>query len=263
MTTVALARSLLFVPGSRPDRFAKASNSGADAVVLDLEDAVGADEKSAARGHVASWLLENAAVVRINAAGTSDHEADLDVVAGLPGLLGVMLPKAEDAHQVESVAARSGAPVLPLVETAQGIRSVDRVAAASGSARLVIGTLDLAADLGAEDTWDSMLLARSELVLASRVAGLPAPVDGVHVALADVDGLTASTARARSLGFGARLCIHPEQVRVVHAAFAPSDAEIERARAVLDMADAVGTVDGVFVDEPVRKWARAVLERAG
>jgi citrate lyase subunit beta/citryl-CoA lyase len=262
MTDLALARSLLFVPGTRPDRFAKAAASGADAVVLDLEDAVGPHEKDAARDHVVGWLAQSRGVVRVNAVGTPEHDADLAALRGAPGLDAVMLPKADSADRVGRVAQQTGVSVLPLVETARGVRAADQLAAASGTVRLVIGTLDLAADLGIDDTWEAMLLARSELVLASRAAGIPAPIDGVHVTVADEDGLLDTTRRARALGFGGRLCIHPDQVRGIHSVFAPSDADLDRARRVLAMTDAVGTLDGMLVDEPVRRWARAVLDRA-
>jgi citrate lyase subunit beta/citryl-CoA lyase len=260
--SLAGARSLLFVPGSRLDRFAKAEAAGADVVVLDLEDAVGADEKEGARANVTRWLTRGRAVVRINAVGTAEHGADVHAIAGQPGLVGVMLPKAEGREQVASVADLTGVPVVPLVETAVGVRAAHELASAPGTVRLAIGTLDLAADLGCDDTWEAMLLARSQLVLASRSAGVAPPVDGVHVAIGDTDGLGLSTRRARSLGFGARLCLHPDQVDTVHIAFAPTERELARARAVLDMTEAVGILDGQLVDEPVKRWARSVLDRA-
>jgi citrate lyase subunit beta/citryl-CoA lyase len=259
---LASARSLLFVPASRWDRFAKADAAGADVVVLDLEDAVGADQKGEARENARRWLTGRRAIVRINAVGSAEYDSDLRALAGQPGLMGVMLPKAESREQVASAADLSGVPVLPLVETALGVRAAHELAGAPGTVRLIIGTLDLAADLGCDDTWDAMLLARSELVLASRAAGVAPPVDGVHVDLGDSDGLAESTRRSRSLGFTARLCLHPNQVMAVHMALAPTESELVRARAVLEMTEAVGVLDGRLVDEPVKLWARTVLDRA-
>jgi citrate lyase subunit beta/citryl-CoA lyase len=259
--TVERALSLLFVPGSRPDRFDKAAASGADVVVLDLEDAVGAEDKDDARVAVAAWLGTGTGVVRVNAAGSPFHGDDLATLAGLPGLHAVMLPKAERANDVASVASRAGVPVIPLVETAVGVRELHELAAVPAVARLAIGTIDLAADLGCEDDWEPLLLARSKLVLASRAAGLAAPVDGVHVDFADDKGLLATTRRARSLGYAGRLCLHPRQIPFVHEAFALTEDEVAWARSVLSVEDAVGSVDGLMVDEPVRKRARAVLAR--
>ncbi|MEV7230724.1 CoA ester lyase [Polymorphospora sp. NPDC051019] len=258
------ARSLLFVPGNRGDRFTKAAASGADAVVCDLEDGVAPAAKDTARDTVAGWLRAGGrAVVRINAPGTPWYDRDIAALAGLPGLLGVMLPKAESTTDLATLCGTLGT-VLPLVETALGVHRAHEIAAVPGVVRLVFGSLDYALDAGTALTDTALLHARSTLVLASRVGGIIAPVDGVTTDLAD-PAATASAARlARDLGFGGKLCIHPRQVDPVNHAFSPSTEEIRRAtqivKAVTD--DGVAVVDGAMVDRPVVEAARRTLIHA-
>jgi citrate lyase subunit beta/citryl-CoA lyase len=262
------ARSWLFVPGDRDDRFPKAAGSGAEMVICDLEDAVAEDAKAAARSGVTRWLSAGgAACVRINAHGTPFHDDDVAALAGLPGLRAVMLPKAEDPAVVGrlSAALGRGTAVVALVETALGVHRAHDLAVAPGVARLAFGSIDLALDLGARDEPTALLFARSALVLASRVAGLPAPVDGVTPELDDLSVVEAAAAAAAGLGFGGKLCVHPGQVDAVHAGFRPTEAEAEHARRVLAAATAGGAarVDGQMIDRPVLARARQVLERHG
>ncbi|GAP37197.1 HpcH/HpaI aldolase/citrate lyase family protein [Piscinibacter sakaiensis] len=261
-------RSLLFVPGDRPERFAKARAAGASAVVVDLEDAVAPAGKDAARDAVRQALSAEAPVVlRINAAGTPWFEADL-ALAAEAGVRAVMVPKAEDAATLARVAAAGARVLLPLVETAAGLAGLAAVAAAPRVERLVFGTIDLQADLGLRDaTEDDLLPWRLQLVLASRLAGIGAPIDGVCTAIDDAPRLAADVARARRLGFAGKLCIHPRQVAAVEAGFAPSAAELDWARRVLAAAEASGgaavAVDGKMVDRPVLLRAQAILQEAG
>lgn len=237
---VATARTYLFVPGTRPERFAKALASGADAVVLDLEDAVAIADKATARDAVAGWLRSAAAedrarvVVRINDAASSWFADDVRALHAA-GATGVMLPKAESARQVAAVVDRlPGARVLALIESARGVALVDEVAAADGVSRLVFGTLDFAFDLDLDITHDpaGLAYAASRIALASRLAGLAAPVAGVTPQLDDEPRLLADLALARCHGFGAKLCIHPRQVAPIHRALQPSaDAVIWARRA--------------------------------
>ncbi|NEK56869.1 CoA ester lyase [Geodermatophilus sabuli] len=263
---LASARSFLFVPGNRPDRFGKAVASGADVVILDLEDAVDPDAKAAARRGVRAHLHHGPpVVVRINGLDSPWSRDDVDAIGGLPGLLGVMVPKAEDPEQVRRVAAATARPVVPLVETAVGIERLADLVTAPGIPRLAFGSVDLALDLGAQESWEALIYARSRLVVVSRSVGLAAPVDGVTVELRDDGVLTAATRRARALGFGAKLCIHPRQVPVVHAAFAPDGDELEWAREVLraDVAGGAVAVRGQMVDRPVLERARRIVMSLG
>ena len=205
------ARTYLFVPGTRPERFGKALASGAEAVILDLEDAVAADDKVAARHAIAHWLAaaspvdRSRIVVRINDAESAWFSEDLLALRDA-GATGVLLPKAESAQQIaETKAALPNASVLALIESARGVVQVDTVAAA-GASRLVFGTLDFALDLDIDLTTDAsgLAYAASRIALASRVAGLPTPVAGVTPQLDDPARLLADLALARAQGFGAK-----------------------------------------------------------
>lgn len=259
------ARSLLFVPGDRPERFAKAASSGADTVVLDLEDAVAAEAKDAALDNVVAWLAAgHRAVVRVTAVGTATLSDQLDALAGTGAV--VMLPKAESADQVSDVSARLGdGEVIALVETPAGVRDVDAVAAAEGVVRLALGTVDLAAELGVDpESHEAFAYARSRLVIASAAAGLPGPVDGVSVRLDDAEALRRDLAVSTTLGFTGKLCIHPRQVAAVNDAFAPTAEQLAWARRVLDAAagGGVAVVDGAMVDAPVVTRAERLVSRA-
>ncbi len=257
------ARSYLFVPGDRPERFEKAWHSAADALILDLEDAVAPDRKELAREAVAAWLRSGrASWVRCNAADTAWFEADLSLVA-LPALAGFVLPKAEAVPQALRACLREhGRGLIPLIETARGMACAEALASLPETVRLAFGALDLQVDLGIEGDDDALLYFRSHLVLASRLAGKPAPVDGVTASIDDVQALRSDVARARRLGFGARLCIHPRQIDITHAGLAPSEEERQWAARVLSAAarspGGAIAVDGRMVDAPVLRRASTI-----
>jgi citrate lyase subunit beta/citryl-CoA lyase len=262
-TALATARSFLFVPGDRPERVPKALASAAHAVIVDLEDGVAPADKERARHAIAG---NPHVLVRINAAGTEWHDADIALLAQ-HRVAGIVLPKAEEALTVERVASAASTAVVPLIESAQGLYAIDMIAKARGVARLAFGHLDFQLDVGMQSGDDERELdsVRLAIVTASRRAGLPRPVDGVTVALDDDARLQADAGRAKRFGFGAKLCIHPRQLAIVNAAFAPGEAELSWARRVLDAArDASGAfrLDGQMVDAPVIARARALLERA-
>lgn len=277
----ALARacSFLFVPGDRPERFAKALASGAGAVIVDWEDAVGPGDKAAAREHLAQALAGFSAterarlLLRINAAGTPWHADDLAQLPGLAaqGLGAVVLPKSEGAAMLEPVARALGPDgvLLPLIESAAGLDALRAIAGAPRVLRLVFGHLDFQADLGLACGPDEeeLVPVRLQLVLASRLAGLVAPVDGVSTETKDMAVVREHAARALRGGFGAKLCIHPAQVAAVHGAFAPTPEQADWARRVLAGFEAAGggvfSVDGRMVDAPVVALARQMLQRAG
>ncbi|HEY0824641.1 MAG TPA: CoA ester lyase [Ramlibacter sp.] len=261
-----IERSFLFVPGTRPDRFAKACDSGADAVIVDLEDAVPPADKASARAAVANWVAPGRRViVRINGADTAWFREDC-ALAALPGIAAVMLPKAERQEDIAAVCAAGAAGVLPLIETAAGYENAKALAGAPGVRRLVFGSIDFQLDLGITGEDDELLAFRSGLVLASRLAQLPAPVDGVSTAIDDAGSVGADAARARRLGFGGKLCIHPKQVAVVNAAFRPTPQEVRWAERILAAAQSAGgaavSVDGKMVDRPVILKAQAIVDEA-
>ncbi|HET7864037.1 MAG TPA: CoA ester lyase [Burkholderiaceae bacterium] len=268
-----VTRTYLFVPGNRPERFAKALASGADAIVLDLEDAVAPVAKGDARDAIARWAgsatqaERERVVVRINDAGASAFAEDLRLLSETR-LAQVMLPKAESAAQInELVAAIPSACVLPLVETAQGIAKARELAASASVSRLIFGTLDFALDLDLhiEDSSEALVYAAGCLAVASRIAGIDAPVAGVTPQLDDEERLLSDLAWARRHGFGAKLCIHPRQVAAIHAALAPSPSELDWARRVLAAEAAspgAAQLDGRMIDRPVIRQATRTLQRA-
>lgn len=258
-------RSLLFVPGSRPDRFDKALAAGASAVILDLEDAVAPADKDSARAALRAWLRPDMAViVRINSVDTPWFVDDL-ALCGAPGVAAVMCPKAERADTLAAVMGAGARALLPLVESAAGLAGLAGLAAAPGVLRLAFGSIDLQADLGLRDaTEDELLPFRLQLVMASRLAGIGAPIDGVSTAIEDEDGLRRDVLRARRLGFGGKLCIHPRQVASVNRHLAPAPEELAWAERVLAAAagGAAVAVDGKMVDRPVLLRAQAILREA-
>ena len=267
---------LLFVPASRPERFAKALNSGVSAVIIDLEDAVAIDEKDHARAQLAQWLQANPqeqVLVRINALGTPWHEQDLHLCRE-PNVLGVVVPKAEQPGDLQRMAQACGQALYPIIETATGLSLVRTIANTHGVARLLYGKLDLAVDLGMDypapagedDAETVFLFARSELVLASRAAGLDAPIDGVYTQLDDEAGLFTYARRSARFGFAGVLLVHPKQLSAVQRAYAPTAAQIDWAQRIIAAAEqsngAAVSLDGAMVDAPVIARARNILARA-
>ncbi len=253
----------LFVPADRPERFAKAAASGADAIIVDLEDAVAADAKAAARAAMlATKRPASPAFIRINGVGTSWH--DTDVAAATQWRPdGVVLPKAESAADIEVLRTHlpAGMTVIALIESARGVAAAPDIAASAD--RLAFGSIDFAADLGCAHGRDALLLARSEIALSARLAGRPAPIDGVTIAIKD-ESLVEDDARyGAALGFGAKLLIHPAQVEPARRGLAPSEEEVRWAEKIVAQAGdgAARAVDGVMVDLPVLARAQKILRR--
>ncbi|MFJ3054150.1 HpcH/HpaI aldolase/citrate lyase family protein [Pseudomonas nitroreducens] len=268
----SIVRTALFVPGSRPERFAKALACGADAVIVDFEDAVEASLKALARDNLEAFLGANPEArvrVRVNAAGDPEQAADLQLCGRLPGVIGILLPKAERAMQVR-IAASSGKPVWPLIESARGLLALGEIAACEGVERLTFGGLDLALDIGMSSGTQAAAVVydqvRLSLLLHSRVNDLQPPLDTVFPAFDDAEGFAATLRHGRDLGLLGALCIHPRQVAVVHAALAPGADELDWARRVVEAAQggaAAFQVDGQMVDAPVLARARRLLASAG
>jgi len=260
------ARSYLFVPGNRPERFSKALAAGADAVIIDLEDAVAPAEKIRARDAVLDWLQEPAAVyLRINAADTPWFADDIGAFAAHPAIKGIVVPKAADAGILNLIAtcAHDSLRILPLLESAAGFKSLDAIAAASRVERLMFGTIDFQVDTGISGDGEELSYFRSQMTLASRLAGIGSPVDGVTTTLDDPQQIELAARRARNFGFGGKLCIHPLQIKPTHRAFMPTEEETAWARRVLQAAQhsagTVTTVDGKMIDAPVILRAHSIL----
>lgn len=272
-SALARARSFLFVPANRPERFAKALASGADAVILDLEDSVPLQTKAEARDAIRqAWpqlqVSTCAVVIRINSPETEWGQQDLTDLQGLEGLAGIMVPKCEGAQTLQRVAqAFPGVPTLPIIESAAGYLALRDIAQAPQLGRLVVGHIDFLADTGMQCSDDQRELdtLRFEVAMCTRQANLAPAVDGVTVSVDDEALIRLDTERSLRFGFGAKLCIHPKQVPVVHATFAPTAAQIDWAQRVLAaMAASKGSavqLDGKMVDLPVVLQAQRLLAR--
>lgn len=269
-----LLRSLLFVPGTRPDRFVGALASGADAVIFDLEDSVDPSKKAEARTAVNAFLsqppLTSAALfVRVNSFDSIWHSEDLDSFARLQSIQGIVLPKAEMPAQVAAVAQGLGAGrVIPLIETARGVLNAPGIAAAEGAfPALLFGAEDLTAQIGIPRTidGDELVFARSQVVLAATSVGADA-IDAVLIDITALDDLRRDALRARALGFRGKMAIHPSQIPVIHEVFSPSPAERAHAQRIVDAFDraqsqgeAVIRLDDRMIDMPVVVRAKRVL----
>jgi citrate lyase subunit beta/citryl-CoA lyase len=263
-------RSALFVPGDAVARHERAFAAGADAVLLDLEDAVAPSAKDVARAALTTTLGEEReggpiALVRINSPTTETGRADLEAVADLR-VDGIVVPKA--GPEAIAIAANLGLPILALIETAAGVLAAAETAAHPAVEALMIGPVDLGAELGVRESpdGDELAVARGNLVLAAAAAGLPGPLDGPCLLPRDAEVLDLEIARARRLGFGGKACIHPVQVAAVAAAFAPSLEERVWALKIDAAFEAAGgsvvVVDGEMVDRPVALRARRILAAA-
>ncbi|MGI5145020.1 HpcH/HpaI aldolase/citrate lyase family protein [Plantactinospora sp. CA-294935] len=265
--------TLLYVPGDRPDRFGKAVDSGADAVIVDLEDAVVAARKAYAREAAAEFVAVPRPVpvfVRVNELTGPDLPADLDALAGVPGLAGLRLPKVESPEAVRAVAARVSVPLHPLVESAVGVERAYEIAGADPAvASIGLGEADLRSDLGVTAE-EGLSWVRGRIVVAARAAGLPPPLLPAYANVTDLSGLAESCAAGRRMGFLGRTAIHPRQLPVIVEAFRPSAEEVSRARELLDaVAEAQtrdsGTAvlpDGRFADRAMVAAARRTVEIA-
>jgi citrate lyase subunit beta/citryl-CoA lyase len=261
---VTIFRSFLFVPGNRPDRFAKAFATGADVVIIDLQDSVPLAEKRKARSNVEAWLASSLVpvIIRINGVETNWFREDA-VLCTKSGIGAVILPKAERIEDILGLHDMTQRPILPLVETARGFCNAAEIANAPCVRRLVFGSLDLQLDLGTSGVDEELSYFRSMLVLISRAAGLEKPVDGVTTDIDNPLQLRNDTIRAKRFGFGAKLCIHPKQVEIVNQCFGPTAEEKAWARRVIGAIAGSGgapvVVDGKMVDRPLIARAEEIL----
>ena len=271
--TVASARSWLFTPGTRTDLFARAAESHADALILDLEDSVAPSDKDDARAKVLDFLVAPPAgllhAVRINSFGTRAGLRDLyELVERQVAVDVVVLPKSDGPSLIAAVSraldeAQMTAAIVPLVESARGLETVPEMLGASRrTGAVMFGAADLAADLGAQASFEAMSWARGRLISAAALARASV-IDSPFFDIDDHDGLTRECSRTAALGFTAKAAIHPAQVSVINAAWTPAADQLEWAQRVLLVNEAgVGTVDGEMVDEAVARRARRLLARA-
>lgn len=274
-TPLGFSSNFLFVPGTRPDRFSKALDSGADAVVLDLEDAVAQQDKEKARQAIReAWSTFTPAqkkrlVVRSNSPGSHFYSEDL-ILAEELDIACLMIPKSESLDQINGVAQiLPNTAIIPMIETAIGLDRLNEIANSEQVIRLALGNLDLQVDLGivcdAQET--ELQSARFQIVLASRLAQIAPPIDGVTPSTDDSERITNDAQRAKRMGFGAKLCIHPKQVPLVKAAFMPNTDDITWAMRVIQADKAskgeAVKLDGRMIDRPVVLLAQRILAIAG
>jgi citrate lyase subunit beta / citryl-CoA lyase len=256
-------RSYLFAPGHNAQLLGKVFDAGADAVILDLEDAVPPDAKHTARRQVAAAVGEHSAWVRVNAAHTALCGADLDAVA--ERAYGIRIPKVESPDDVLWVAQRAPqTPLICAIETARGVLAAEEIASVPGVRHLALGGVDLQRDLNCAGGNMQTLYVRSHLVVASAAAGIDAPIDSVFPGLGDDTGLREQAEFARSLGFFGKSAISPRQLPVLHDVFTPTDEELAWAEAVVGAFAAAGGAacrlpDGQFIDLPIAARARRLL----
>lgn len=260
----ARMQSLLFVPGARPDRFAGALASGADAVCIDLEDAVPAEGKAEARAAALAGLGDPRLAIRINGMTTPFVSDDLSALAAAtthPPLL--FIPKVESAAELAPAQAL-GIPLVPLIETPRGLRLAHEIAAAPGVVALMFGGGDFSAELGVELAWEPLLFARSQLLLACAEAGIPT-IDVPWIRLDQAEGLAEETRRAKALGFAAKAAIHPSQIATIHQVMRPTPAEIAEAEEAAAAFDAAGGAavrfKGKMLEAPIMRRYRRILEQ--
>ncbi|MGV9945186.1 HpcH/HpaI aldolase/citrate lyase family protein [Rhodococcus aetherivorans] len=254
------ARSWLLVSAAHSRHLGDTCTGVADAVIYDLEDGVVPSARPAAREALYLWLTRGGTGwVRINPAGSEDWNHDLDALDGAPGLLGVMLAKCESAEQVTETFIRlpAGTPVLALVESALGIERAYDIASTESTFRLAFGSGDFRRDTGAADLAPALSYARGRLVVASRAAGLPGPIDGPTLTTAE-DALTDALAVSRTMGLSGKLCMHPEQAPVINRALSPTPTDIDWARDVIDQLGADGTRVRDGSDIPQLARSRAI-----
>lgn len=270
-------RSYLFVPGDHPERFAPALATDAHQIVIDLEDGVAHDAKDRAREQLRAWLQTTLTdanrgriVIRVNALDSPWHDADLAMFRDAP-LHHVMVPKVENAEQLATLTAHAGegTVVIALIESVAGVVRLHEIAQAPGVARLAFGCYEFGIDAGIEGTGSELDAVRTAFVIASRHAGLPAPIDGVTrsldkpEAISKPDAIAAAVATARRFGFGGKLCLHAGDVEAINHGFVPTEVQREWAARVVAAWTAhphgAIAVDGKFVDRTVIDRAKRIL----
>lgn len=264
------ARSYLFVPAINIYRVPKAFARGADAVIIDLEDAVSESVKNQSRQNVVDYLNQSDAVpvwVRVNASGSAHQDSDIQLLKGLPNIAGIVIPKVESSLDIERVRHALAKPIIALIESAIGMANIAEIATAQGLTALSYGFLDICQEFGTRaDSEAGQMLAnqiRYQLMLHSRINDLIAPIECVYPPFNDNDGLTKRVQWWRDLGFSGMLCIHPNQLAIVHEYAKTTQQQLTFAKKVVEHYQATGlsafAIDGEMVDTPVITQAQKLL----
>jgi citrate lyase subunit beta/citryl-CoA lyase len=274
-TPIGFSSTFLFVPGTRPERFSKALDSGADGVIIDLEDAVAEEDKESARAAIrTAWPTFSAEqkkrlVIRSNSPGSRFYSADL-ILAQELDVACLLIPKSESLDQINGAAQiLPNTAIIPMIETALGLAHLNEIANSEQVLRLALGNIDLQADLGmvCDEQETELQTARFQIVLASRLAQLAPPIDGVTPSTDNIERITDDAERAKRMGFGGKLCIHPKQVSLVKDSFMPTAEEVAWAHRVIeaDKASHGGAIklDGRMIDRPVVLLAQRTMALTG
>ena len=263
-----IARSFLFVPANRVERFEKALNAGSDKVIIDLEDAVPAELKVKARQLLTEWLENHPneqILVRINSRQTEWFDGDLELLK-YNNILAIVLPKTESSTDIDAISSIKPIDIYPLIETPLGFSQVRNIAKTQHVKALMFGSIDFQLEMGMDGGYKELLYFRNEIVLASKLANIEAPIDGVTVDIKNDDVLKLETMQAKNLGFVGKLCIHPLQIQIVNQIFLPSKDEIEWAKRIIDaVSSAQGqaiSLDGKMIDLPVIRKAEQILQKS-
>lgn len=261
------ARSYLFVPANRVERFKKALNTDSDAVIIDLEDAVPLDLKQSSRDALATWLQNNPehqVMIRVNSSQTEWFLADIEL-AKFPNVSAIVLPKTESSTEIEAVLKIREVGIFPLIETPLGFANVRQIACTKQVIALMFGTIDFQLEMNMNGGYLELLSFRNEIVLASQLAKIQAPVDGVTVDFKDEYLIQLEAQQAKNLGFAGKLCIHPNQVNLVNQTFNPSAQEIIWANQIMQAVnDAKGqavSLNGKMIDLPIVLQAQKIIDR--
>lgn len=262
------ARSYLFVPANRVERFKKALNTAADAIIIDLEDAVPVDLKVSARQALKDWLSANPQheiMIRTNSRHTEWFKDDIEL-AEYSNVRAIVLPKTETPEDILAISSARKIETYALIETPLGFSNIRSIAQTESVQALMFGSIDFQLEMNMQGGYSELLSFRNEFVLASKLAGLDAPIDGVTVDFKDEKLVQIETQQAKNLGFSGKLCIHPNQVNIVNQAFSPTDEETQWAKNVLDaVKKAQGqaiSLDGKMIDLPVILRAEKILKQA-
>ncbi|MFC9515474.1 HpcH/HpaI aldolase/citrate lyase family protein [Nocardiaceae bacterium NPDC056970] len=256
----ASARSWLLAAAVDANALSAAAGAGADCLIVDLEDGVPFARKSPARKVARGWLRDNPSWVRISDVGSGEHGLDVEAVRDTPGVLGVVLAKAESADDVHTTARElPGLPIVPMIESALALTRAVEIAAAGPAVRLAFGVGDFRHDTGVANTPAALTHARSQLVVASRAAGLPGPIDGPS---AQQDSVPPDTRFASELGMTGKLAVRPADAVAINAALSPSAADIDSAAAMIEKLGQNGEHVASGADVPRLAAAKAVLRRA-
>lgn len=259
-------RSFLFVPANRTERYSKALNSGSDAVIIDLEDAIPTEHKLNSRALLKQWLLDHPTekvMIRVNAEQSEWFNDDIQL-AQIPNVIAIVLPKAEQQQAFTAIQSIRNIDIYPIIETPYGMAHVEKIAQFPAVKALMFGSIDFQLEMDMSGDFLELMYFRNRIVLASKLAGIASPIDGVTADFANTELNQTETLQAKKLGYQGKLCIHPSQVSVVNQAFIPSAEEIQWAQQVMNAVHlAQGqtiSLNGKMIDKPIISKAEKILK---